>query len=930
ASVAPSITSQPISQSIAQGASVNFSVVTKGSSTMSYQWRLNGVNISGATGSICTRNNVQPADVGNYSVVVTNPFGSVTSANAALSLSSGLIFAEDFESGNMNNWSLVAGATALTISSSINHTAPGSKSAYLNTTQGKMYHNVSPIVGGRSKTTFWIYDSTLNRAWGEARSYSGGSFNSGSLQQLYAIGEFNSVTLPGDVYDATKYQGRVVTGANAGWFNLNAPGAPNRSPGWHKFEIEVLTGGTTINFYVDGALGRQIAGATAFPIDDLTIGSLGTASTTGDSWFDDIKIEYYDLPAITTQPQSQTVNIGANVTFTVAASGTVSSYQWLKNGVSISGATAASLVLNNVQTTDAASYSATVRNSVGSVTSTAATLTVNSTATPPAITTQPASQSVVAGNAVTFSVTATGTAPLTYQWRFNAVNISGATASSYTKSNVQAADAGNYSVVVNNTAGSVTSANAALTVNIPASITTQPISRAVDQGQSTTFTVTASGTAPLSYQWRFNAVNISGATTSSFTKSNCQGSDAGNYSVVVSNPYGSATSANAALTVNLPPSITTQPQSQTVAPGANATFTVAATGASPLNYQWQLNQVNIAGATTTSYTRVNVQSADVGHYSVGVFNYLGTNFSADATLALNSVPVFTETFESGNLNNWLPVGTSPLAISTLQNHTTPGTQSAYLNSTLNKMYHNIGQEIEGHSRTTFWIYDSTQTRTMGEVRCYSGAGYTNGTLQQVFAIGRYHIAFGTGTGSLATEVLNTNFYQGRVVTGTNTGYFNLSNTGAPARSVGWHKFEIERLADGTTINFYVDGILGRQIPLATYASFDSITIGSVAAGTTAGDSWFDDIKVEYLDLPVITAQPQSQTVATGSTVTFTVVATGNVTSYQWQVNGVNISGAISSTLTLTNVQPAISGSYTVIVINGAGPVTSAAATLTVQ
>jgi Peptidase family M23/Immunoglobulin domain/Immunoglobulin I-set domain len=927
--VAPTITSQPISQTVGQGANVTFTTVTKGSTPLSYQWKLNGANISGATNSIYVDINAQPSDAGNYSVVVSNASGSVTSSNASLSLDSGLLFAEDFESGNMNNWSLVSGATALTISTAVNHTVPGSNSAYLNTTQAKMYHNLSPVPGGHCKITFWMYDSSLNRSWGEARSYSGGSFNSGGLQQLYAAGKYTSVTLPGEVYDSTKYQGRVLTGSNAGWFNLNAAGAPSRSPGWHRFEIEAMSDGTTINFYVDGALGRQITGATAFALDDLVIGSLGTASTTGDAWFDDIKVEYYDPPVITTQPSNQTVNAGANVTFTVAASGTITGYQWLKNGANISGATSSSLTLSNVQSTDAGSYAAKISNSVGSVTSATAMLTVNGGGTPPSITTQPQSQSATAGNAVTFSVTATGTAPLSYQWRFNAANISGATSSSYTKSNVQSSDAGNYSVVITNSAGSVTSANAALTVNISPSITTQPTGLNVDQGQSATFSVTATGTAPLSYQWRLNSVNISGATASSYTRLNCQGSDAGNYSVVISSPYGSVTSADAALTVNLPPTVTTQPQSQTVSPGANVTFTVAATGASPLNYQWQLNQVNIAGATSTSYTRANVQSADVGHYSVGVYNYLGTNWSADATLALSNVSVFSDTFESGTLSNWLSAG-SALAISTAQNHTTGGTYSAYLNSTLNKMYHNLGQEVESHARATFWIYDSTQTRTMGEVRSYSGGGYTNGSLQQVFAIGRYHIGFGTGTGSLATEVLNTNFYQGRVVTGTNTGYFNLNNAGTPGRSAGWHKFEIERLADGTTINFYVDGVLGRQIPDATYAPYDSVTIGSVAAGSTAGDSWFDDVKVEYLDLPVITTQPANQTVSAGSTATFSVVATGNVTDYQWQVNGVNIPGATSATLTLNNVQPAIAGSYTVIVSNGAGPTTSTAATLTVN
>jgi hypothetical protein len=138
---------------------------------------------------------------------------------------------------------------------------------------------------------------------------------------------------------------------------------------------------------------------------------------------------------------------------------------------------------------------------------------------------------------------------LTYQWRFNGANISGATTSSYTKSNAQASDAGNYSVVVANAGGSVTSANAALTVNVPPSITAQPSNQTVTQGASATFTVAATGSPTLSYQWSFNGVNISGATASSYTKSNAQSSDAGNYAVVVSNPYGSVTSANATLTV---------------------------------------------------------------------------------------------------------------------------------------------------------------------------------------------------------------------------------------------------------------------------------------------------------------------------------------------------------------------------------------------
>src|SRR5205823_372476 len=96
----------------------------------------------------------------------------------------------------------------------------------------------------------------------------------------------------------------------------------------------------------------------------------------------------------------------------------------------------------------------------------------------------------------------------------------------------------------------VTSANATLTVNVPPTITTQPASQTVAQGANATFSVVATGTG-LTYQWTFNGANISGATTSSYTKSNAQAADQGNYAVVVTNAGGSVTSANASLTVKI-------------------------------------------------------------------------------------------------------------------------------------------------------------------------------------------------------------------------------------------------------------------------------------------------------------------------------------------------------------------------------------------
>lgn len=255
---------------------------------------------------------------------------------------------------------------------------------------------------------------------------------------------------------------------------------------------------------------------------------------------------------------------------------------------------------------------------------------------PPTITTQPQSQTVPAGANVTFTVAATGTAPLSYQWRLAGTNLPGATASSFTRTNVQLPDAGNYSVVVANGAGSVTSSDAILTVNAPPVITAQPQGQTVTQGDDASFTVLATGSPVLKYQWRFGGANLPGATGSSYMLGNVQPSHAGDYSVVVTNSFGVAESSNATLVVLVPPAILAQPLSQIVPPGSNATFTVTATGTAPLSYQWRFEGDDLPGATASVFTRTNVQPADAGNYSVMVTNPAGGVLSSNATLALST------------------------------------------------------------------------------------------------------------------------------------------------------------------------------------------------------------------------------------------------------------------------------------------------------
>jgi Abnormal spindle-like microcephaly-assoc'd, ASPM-SPD-2-Hydin/Immunoglobulin domain len=174
----------------------------------------------------------------------------------------------------------------------------------------------------------------------------------------------------------------------------------------------------------------------------------------------------------------------------------------------------------------------------------------------------------------------------------------------------------------------------ALTASNPPSITTQPVSQTVTAGQTATFLVAATGTAPLRYQWKKNGKSITGATYASYTTPVTKTSDSGaQFTVVVSNSVGTVTSSAAVLTVNTPPSITTQPVSQTVTAGQTATFLVTATGTAPLSYQWQENGAPITGATSASYTTPAITSSDSGaQFTVVVSNSVGMAISNSALL----------------------------------------------------------------------------------------------------------------------------------------------------------------------------------------------------------------------------------------------------------------------------------------------------------
>jgi DNA/RNA endonuclease G (NUC1) len=264
----------------------------------------------------------------------------------------------------------------------------------------------------------------------------------------------------------------------------------------------------------------------------------------------------------------------------------------------------------------------------------------------PTITTQPVGQTAAVGGSASFSVVAAGASTLTYQWSREEIEIPGATAATLTLSNLTATALGNYTVVVRNPVGSVTSAAVPLVLTgLPPVVVTAPPARTVAAGATATLAVVASGSPTLVYQWRRAGLAITGntsAATASLVLPNAQAADAALYDVVITNSVGSVTSAAALLSVTpAAPSIAVAPVAQTVAPGATATLTVVASGTAPFVYQWRRGGVAIAGnasATTATLAIPAATSADAGSYDVVITNALGAVTSAPFALTVAVAP----------------------------------------------------------------------------------------------------------------------------------------------------------------------------------------------------------------------------------------------------------------------------------------------------
>lgn len=632
---------------------------------------------------------------------------------------------------------------------------------------------------------------------------------------------------------------------------------------------------------------------------------------------------------------------GRAVTLSVTAEGTAPfTYEWRRDGVPLAGATSDRYAIASVGAADAGVYTVKVANSAGSTLSDAATLVIEA-AVAPVMVASPLSQSVYSGATVVFSATVTGSEPMTYRWERAGVPVTdngrifGSSTSSLTLTSVSAADAGSYRLVAGNAAGSVTSSSATLAVldpNVAPSITTQPVAQSVTEGATVSFTASASGNPAPTYQWRKNGVavadggNVSGATSATLALTNVTAADAATYTVAASNVAGTAISSGVSLVVSAPlsaPKVISAPVSQTVTEGMTVTFTAEISANPTPTYRWKKSGVsvfdggNVSGATTNKLTIRNVTLEQAGSYGLYAVNNVGRVMSSYATLTVNALAIAPA------------ITTQPVSQSVLEGATVTLTSAA------------SGSPAPSYQ----WYKDGVPLLNGGNI-----TGATTGSLVIGVAAladaGRYHLvatnSAGAATSSAATVGVTkpavapaiTMQPVAQTATEGTTVRFTAGASGYPAPTYRWRKNGVA-LVDGGNVS----GATSATLTIANVSASDA-AVYSFVASNVAGSAASADAGLAVtppLSAPKFIQVPVAQTVTEGMTVTLTAQATGYpAPSYRWMKGGVsvqdggNISGATTTTLTITNVTLEQAGSYGLHAVNSLGNVTSAYATLTVN
>ena len=614
-------------------------------------------------------------------------------------------------------------------------------------------------------------------------------------------------------------------------------------------------------------------------------------------------------------PVSQGVPLSSNAVFSVAASGWEPlSYRWFHGSQTmtdtdrIGGSTNATLTLSNTVLADLGTYHVIVSNAFGSVLSTDATLTVIS---PPFIASQSPDQTVAAGSDVTLSVSAAGTPPMAYGWYFQGATLAVGTSNSTTLAtrlvltNVQAADAGTYSLWVSNAYGGVRGDIRLTVTNSAPYLRSQPAGLGtVVVGSSGSFAVSARGSLPLSYQWRLNGVDIPGATNAVLNLQSVRVDQTGYYNVVVQNAFGEAISAKAFVSVvqvfvwgnsyvptNVPAGLTNV---IAVSAGADHVLALKADGTVAT---W----ISSYYAAKTSLTNVpatvnNVVGIAAGGNHSAALRVNGTVIAwGDNTYGQTNVPV-----SASNVTAIAAGGANTLALRS--NGTVVGWGANNYGQT------NVPAGLSNVVAIAAGSYHSVALRRDGRVVGWGGY-YRDATnvpagLSNVIAI---------AAGYESTLALKAD--GSLVAWGSYRPTVPSISSNAVSIAAGY-SYLLALQSDGGVVESgsQTNALRGLTNVIAIAAASSSDVFAAVIGNGS----------------PVMTIQPVSQTVAQGSSVQFHARAVGvQPMTYQWQLDGQNLPGATNASLALTNVQGKDIGGYRLVASNVLGRAVSSSVTLSI-
>ncbi|MCA9242360.1 MAG: immunoglobulin domain-containing protein [Phycisphaerales bacterium] len=932
--VAPQITSQPQNATPCLGDPLTLRVTATGDN-LRYQWRRNGITLLGRTDPELAIAAVSAADAGNYTVIVSNICGTRTSSIAAVTVGIGPSVGTTSPNptvcvGEPIVLSVTPSGTApLTVQWQKNG-LPVANGATLNIASASpsdageytaVVSNTCGIALSRRIQVIVIVPATIATqpvarriCEGTALSLSvipagtepitfqwrrGGQPIAGANSAQYTVAQ-------AQIADAGQYDVVVTNACGSQTSNavsvtidalpvvvadpIDTIGCLGQSAG---FTVSA-TGGAPLR-YQWLFNGNPIANATqsSFTIATLTPLNAGAYAVRVSNDCGSVESAAADLevrlpPTISQQPVGDSTCVGEMVVFSVQANGAQPlMYQWRRDGQPIPNATNAELTIPSAQLGDAGSYTVVITNECDQITSAPAVLQVGAV---PQIAQQPQSGAFCLGQPADLSVAVSNDAT-GFQWRRNGAPIFGALSATYHVNSVTPADAGAYDVIVFNTCGQTISAVATITVNQPPTITTQPQGQTLCEGDGLSLSVVASAAIPNMYQWRRNGTPISGANQAQLTINPVATTDAGTYTVVVTNTCGSTTSAGAVVQVRAGVRITLQPQPMNACAGqpGTVTFAVTATGASPLSYQWRRNGAPISGANSSSLMIQNPTAANAGAYDVVVTNTCNSLTSQAAALTVGEGPMITQQ----------PVATDacpgqPIQLSVVVANTVGVTYQWRKNGTAIQNATSATLTIPSAGVSDVGMYDVIVTDICSSITSSAAQVTVNGGL-----------------------VINGQPQNQTVCLGSSA-MFSVTAGGAQPFTYQWRR-------NGQNIpNAQSASLLLPVVSLADAGTYD-VVVGNRCGSTTSGAA-----VLTVRTPPGITQQPQSRSACPGEPLTLSVVATGAAPlSFEWRRNGVVITGANSATLSLGAADAGDAGSYAVTVSNVCGQAMSSTATVTI-